>query len=108
MAFVGFDFNKMSCERKVGAKGKIHINNKVDITAVEAADLRLKNSPQGGVRFSFKYDSDYGRIGGISLEGTVTYITTSEEAKNIVDTWKEKKHLKTDLTEQLLNRVLKK
>ena len=108
MAFVGFDFTRMNVARNTGVTGKIQVNNKVNITSVDPADLKLKNSPQGAVKFGFKYDSDYGKLGAINLEGSVTYITTNEESKAIVSSWKKDKKLKKDLMAQLLNRILQK
>jgi len=107
MAFVGFEFNKIQVEKK-SKTGKITINNNVNLVNVTKADLKIGKNEENAIRFEFEYNSDYGDAGKIMLNGSVLYLTTSDEVKVIIDEWKKDKKVKKELMTALLNRILNK
>ncbi|MBU0461175.1 MAG: hypothetical protein KJ574_01175 [Nanoarchaeota archaeon] len=108
MAFVGFEFSKIDVVKNEGVTGKIMINNGVNIKDVSKASLKLSSDKENAVKFGFEYKSDYGKLGSITLGGSVLYLSTSEEVKSILNEWKKDKRVKKDLMGPLINRILAK
>ena len=68
MAIVGFDFTKITAERKGNVKGKVNIKNNVSIKKVEKASLSLGSAKQTGLRFYFEFTAVYEpNIGNITI-----------------------------------------
>lgn len=109
MTIVGFNFNKISVEKKEAAKGKITINNNISIKNVEKRDLSLGAAKQEGVKFIFEFVSKYEpKFAEISLEGDVLYLAGSEQVKKILDGWKKNKKVEKDVMAQVMNTALTK
>ncbi len=109
MTIVGFNFSKISVEKKEAAKGKITINNNIAIKSVEKKDLSLGAAKQEGVKFVFAFVSKYDpKFAEILLEGDVLYLASSEEVKKIVDGWKKTKKVSKDVMAQIMNTALTK
>src|SRR3989344_2881760 len=108
MAVVGFNFNKMSAERKKPARGRLTINNTVTIIDVEETKLPVEakgKSVKLSFAFSTKYEPDAGII---ELTGEVIYLDNDERVKDVLKQWKAKKTLPDSVTEEILNSVLAK
>lgn len=106
---VGFNFTKMSAERKEGVKGKININNNVSIKNVEERDLALGKEKQNALNFTFEFTSKYEpKLGEIMLGGEVIFMADPKKAKEILDGWKKDKKVPKDVMTSILNTVLAK
>lgn len=109
MTIVGFNFTKISAEKKTPLKGKINISNNVSIKDVHNADLSLGQAKQEGIRFVFLFKSTYDPdIGSIELGGDVLFIGDKARTKKILDTWKKDKQVPQEEMTAILNTVLSK
>lgn len=109
MTIVGFNFNKMTAERKKPLAGKIDINNNVAIKNVEETDLSLGSSKQKGLKFLFEFTAKYSPdIGNIVLEGEVIYMDENVKVKSVLDDWKKNKKLPDDLVRNIIGTILNK
>jgi hypothetical protein len=109
MAIVGFNFNKISVEKKESVKGKISINNNITITNVEKKDLILGVAKQDGIRFEFEFTSKYEpKFADITLGGEVLFLGNSEEVKKVIDEWKKGNNIPKDVKVQVINAALTK
>jgi hypothetical protein len=107
MTIVGFNFTKISVEKRAPVKGKISISNNVAIKDVEKIDLALGSSKQEGLRFVFTFTSKYEPdVGDIELTGEVLYLAEAKQAKEILDSWKKDKRVSNDIMSLILNTVL--
>ena len=105
MPIIGFNFNKITVERKGPVKGKVAIKNNVQIKSVEEA--KLKSGKQSSIKLDFEFISSFEpKLGEINLTGTVMYMGDSEKLKNVPKDWKKNKKLPTEVTTQVMNTVL--
>lgn len=110
MAIIGFNFKKISAERKTYEQGAINTNLKLNIT-----DLKpLKESPfkdkevfSFEFEFSITYLQNKKEIAELSFEGSVLYLTDKETAKSIKTDWESKK-IDENLNTAILNTIMTK
>ena len=109
MAIVGFNFSRISAEKKGVVKGKITINNNIAIKEVEKKDLSLGTTKQDGVKFIFEFTSKYEpKFAEITLGGDVLFLAGAEEVKKILDSWKKDKKVPKEVMAQVMNAALTK
>lgn len=109
MTIVGFNFTKLSCEKKKKAVGKVNVANKLNITDVKEAKLSLGNSKQKGLDFIFEYVSTYQPdIGSINLTGHVVYMEKEDVVNDVLKNWEKNKKLSKEITAKIYNSVLTK
>lgn len=105
MPIVGFNFDKISAERK----GKITVNDKIaynlSITSVDKEKLDF-GAEEDVLKFSFEFKVEYGGAGEILLCGFLLYMGQNKEIKSILDMWKKDKKLPDKLTGDLFNTIL--
>ena len=105
MPIVGFNFDKISVEKKGKVTGKISLKQNIGIDAIEQEKLIL-GTPEQVLKFSFKYKIDYEKIGEILLLGHVLYLEEPKKIKDILDDWKKKKKINPTLMQEILNAIL--
>jgi len=108
MVVVGFNFNKITVERKEGSvSGKINISNNVSIKSVEHKDLSLGKTKQEGLKFTFEFTSRYDpNVGQITLAGEVLYLEEKKKIDEITAKWKKDKKIDQDIMTPVLNMAL--
>lgn len=110
MRIVGFNFTKISIEKKkeIEPKDELKVNTDISIKELkEIKSLNLKIKEEIiGVDYSFKviYDPS---IAIIDLEGKILFSSTSKEIKEILNEWKNKK-MPENFKVLLFNFILKK
>ncbi len=108
MSVVGFNFTRITAEKKIKPKGKINIRNNVSIKDVKAEEVAVTTDDREGVRVSFEFVSAYDPdIGSIQLLADVLLLENQEKKKAIMDTWKDKKNIPNEFIEPLFNLVLR-
>jgi hypothetical protein len=109
LTIVGFNFTKILATKTTPIKGKFSVKNKVEIRDIVKHDLPLGKSKQSGVRFMFRYESQYEpKIGEIVLEGDLLYLLEDKEAKAILDEWAKTKKMPQSIMGPVLNTILTK
>jgi len=108
MSVVGFNFTRITAEKKGKPKGKINIRNNLSIKDVKAEEVAVTADDREGVRVSFEFNSSYDPdIGSIQLLADVLLLENQEKKKAIMDTWNEKKNIPSEFIEPLFNLVLR-
>ena len=106
---VGLNFTKFLVQRQPNAQGKISVSNNVDISNVTEHDSSLTDDQQSTLSFQFLFTVDYTpKAGNIALQGELLYLTSKQEAKAILNTWKTKKKVPSNVSIPLLNALLNK
>ena len=107
MAIVGFNFEKLTVERKGPISSKLNISSNIDIKKVEKEDLFLGKEKKKGVKFTFEFTINYEpKVGNILATGHVLFYEDSKQVDEIVEGWKKNKRLPTPLSTQVLNLIL--
>jgi len=91
MQVVGFQFTKISGEKKKQAKGNVKINSNIDIDDVKKEKLSLfpnKEILKFSFTFSIKYDPS---LGEIEFKGDILTLVENKEEKDILKKFKKKK-----------------
>ncbi len=90
MRIVGFNFRKVSAERKKEIKGKLEIKTHMEIEKIEKEKLEIAGEV---LRFHFVYEINYDpNHAKLSFEGTVLMKSDNkEDVVKVLDGWKESK-----------------
>ena len=108
MAIVGFNFIKITAERKQDAvKGQIDIKNNVAVTNVKETSLSLGSSSQKVVKIEFDFDVTYEpKVGSMKFTGDILYLGDADKIGEISKQWKKNKDLPKQVKVGVLNTIL--
>jgi len=114
MNIVGFFFTKLHAHKDVSFKKGFTKDLAVDIVDLQEETLSFSSKGQA-IKVPFKYQLKYNDpaakkdnlVGEISLEGTITLMTSESEGKDILKSWKAKK-LPPAVHEFIVNFILRK
>ncbi len=107
MPIVGFNFEKVSVEKKNPIKGKIQIKSNASITNVNEEKLPTGKTKMDGLKFNFEFNIDYTpSIGNINLKGHIFFLDDPKIIKDIVRQYKKEKKLSPEITAQIINTIL--
>ena len=105
MSIVGFNFTKISAERKKAVVGQINISN--NITIKDVAETKLGIATKGAIRVSFQFTSTYAPdFATLQFEGDVIVLVDSKQSDDLLAGWKASRRLPNVVAEPLMNHVL--
>lgn len=107
MQILGFNFEKITGEKKGNIQGKLEIASNIDVKDISQEKLELvKDQVALKMVFEFivKYKPD---VAGLSLHGAVLFMTDKDRAKEILKKWKAQK-IEEDLKIALFNFIMTK
>lgn len=110
MAIIGFNFKKITAERKNYDQGAISTSLKLDIkeiTPIKDSPFKDKEVFSFDFYFGIKYLQNKKEIAEVTFEGSVLYLADKDTAKMIKDQWKDKK-LDDNLKTAILNTIMTK
>lgn len=91
MSIIATNFQSIVAKREP-KMGKVSIKNNLSIKDVLKMNMNLGTVKQEGLRFMFRYESNYEPgVGKIEIEGDVLYMETSDRCKELLEQWKAKK-----------------
>ncbi len=106
MAIVGFNFTKITGEKKTDPTNKLNIDRSVNIQKVDGSHLTIGTQRQNGLVISFLYKVTYAPdLGSIELNGNLFYIASEEKIKDALGVWKGQSVLPKDVMNQVLQAV---
>ncbi len=105
MPIVGFNFTKISIEKKPFGVKQVQVKNDLKLGKVELSK-RYDVTHADVARFNFVYEVRYGEMGSIDLEGYVLYSDKADALKKLVDQWEKEKEIPLILLNQVLNASL--
>jgi len=107
MPIVGFNFEKVSVEKKNPIKGKIEIKSNVSITDIKEEKLPTGKTKMDGLRFNFDFKIEYTpTIGEIDIKGHIFFMDDPKVLKDIIKQYKKDKKISPEITTQIINTVL--
>jgi len=107
MQVIGFNFEKISAEKKKGVEGKIQISSNIQIKSIKKENISIvKDKPTLKIDFEFKIDYKP-NLAEINLQGVVLVTVEKDESKAILKKWKNKK-IDEDVRIPLFNIILTK
>ena len=107
MQIIGFNFEKISADRKKNMQGKIEISSNINIKTIEHEKIDMIKD-QTSLKFAFDFTIDYKPdLASLSLQGTTILLFDKERAKDILKKWKNKK-IAEDIRLPLFNFIMTK
>ena len=109
MRVIGFNFEKISAERKEAKskQEKLEINSNINVREITQESLDMvKDKPVLKLNFEFKVEYKP-NVADIKLEGIILLLVEKDEAKNIIKKWKNKK-IDLDVKVPIFNLILTK
>jgi len=92
MKLIGFNFSKISIEKKSDKKENLKINTNINIMDISEIKTDFFNSKETLLGVQFNYTIDYSpSIAKIFFEGNILLSIDPKEAKEILKEWKSKK-----------------
>ena len=108
MPIVGFNFERVSGEKKNIISKEVKIRNNASITGILEERLPIEGSKGEVLKFNFEYTTSYEpEIGEIELKGHVLYLDDTKKIKEILKSWKKDKKIPQELMQQLLNTIIR-
>jgi len=105
MQLIGFNFKKISAERKEIGKGKIEVKANVNIKDVNQEKTDLFKD-QSAIKFDFEFSVVYSpNLASLSFEGSTVLLLSKDESKEVLKKWKDKK-VTEDVRVFLFNNIL--
>lgn len=91
MQVIGFNFTKISAERKKLPEGKIEIKSNINIKSIAPEKVELLKD-KDVLKFDFEFSIDYTTdIASLVFEGFLLMMMEKDKAKEVVKKWKNKK-----------------
>jgi len=107
MPFIGFNFDKISAERKVDeVKGNINVKHSFNIKDVREEKINL-DKRQDVLKFTFDFSLNYEPgLGNIKIEGHLLYIDEQKKMNEMVKGWKKEKKISPEIIQGLFNTII--
>lgn len=109
MKLIGFNFQKISIDKKKESIRDLKINTNINLSNIEEAKSELfKTSGEVLIRIGFDYYLNYEpEIAKIEFSGVILLSLDEKKAKELINKWKDKK-VPEDFKIALFNLILKK
>ena len=109
MKILGFNYTKISVEKKKEITKDLKISNKVDITSIAEVKQEVLKSKEDMISVKFSYSIEYSPgIALVALEGTILLAVDPKLAKDALKGWKDSKETPDDLKIFIFNIVFRK
>ncbi len=105
---IGYGLNIVNVERKSVTAGKIEVKYNLAMENIEEEKMDSLAPGQIALRMEFKYAIEYSpKLGNISLQGSVLYLTKESQGKAMLSRWKKEKKLGDEkVAASIFNHVL--
>ena len=108
MNIIGFNFTKISIEKKSTDFSKIEVKSNIDILDIKEVKSELFKLSGSLIAVDFSYTIDYSpEIANLTFKGDILFSVDSKKAKEILKEWESKK-IQEDFKSPLFNIILKK
>lgn len=105
---IGFNFRKIGIEKTSDTIKDLKINTKIDISEIKEAKSDFIKDNERVLRVKFSYIIEYDpKIANIELQGNIILTSSKDDAKKILDGWKDKK-MSEAFRINLFNMILRK
>ncbi len=108
MPIIGSSFDKISVERKGKLSREEEIKNHVNVKSLEATKMSIGPTEKDALKIFFEFTVNYGKAGKIELLGSVLYLDSEENIKEILNTWKKTQKMSPEFGAQVYNFIIHK
>lgn len=106
MKIIGFNFTKVSIEKKEKQEGKLEVKQNINIEDIIKDKINI--SDEEVLKVSFGFNVDYSpNFANLELKGVILLIPGKEDSKKILKEWKDKK-MEGNFKIQLFNFIIHK
>lgn len=106
---IGFNYTKISIEKKNAAVGSIGIRNNVVIKDIKNADFAVASAKQKCLMFSFEFTSKYEPdIATMIYAGDILFMDSEEKLAKVMEGWNKNKQIPPEVTREVINTALAK
>lgn len=106
MQIIGFNFTKISAERKGSPQGKLNIKMGINFSKIEKE--KALSLGQEVLRTEFEFNISYEKVSNFDFKGAIYITSTPEKLKEIIKKWEKEKKIPEDIKVPLYNFVLTK
>ena len=107
MRVIGFNFEKISAERKKYFEGNLEIKSNISVKDIKTEKIDIVKD-QEALKFDFEFEVDYSKdSASVFLKGFALILIEKDRAKDILKKWKNKK-IEEDVRLPLFNLILSK
>ena len=107
MQIIGFNFSKISAEKKKALDGKIEVKSNLEVKNISPEKIEMIKD-KDVLKFGFEFTIDYTpNVASIAFEGFILLIVDKEQSKEILKKWKAKK-VSDEVRIPLFNMILTK
>lgn len=107
MPIIGFNFNKISVEKKSSPTYPVKVRNDFNIIKITSVEVPMGDKKSEVISFEFEYLTTYNpNAAKILIGGQILYSDSSKNIKDIVADWKKKKQIKPEVMGRLINFAL--
>ncbi len=104
---IGFNFKKISIEKRNPITGKVDISNNASVKDVEESDFSFGKQKQKGITFHFEFTSKYEPdIGDLFFSGELLYLGDAKENEGIIKGWKKSRSLPKEIMAEVVDTIL--
>ncbi len=104
---IGFNFTKISAEKKGSPKGNIKVRHNISITDVDESKSNIGKGKKA-INFKFKFSSEFDPdIGSINIEGNVADLANEKDSRELIKEWKKNKNVKKEFATRILSKALR-
>ena len=108
MRFVGFNFTKISVEKKSDNFKDLKITTNIDVSEIKPVKNEILKQKEELVGIKFKFSVEYKKdVAEIELDGNILAAIDPKEAKELMKQWKDKK-MPEDFRIPLFNVIIRK
>lgn len=105
MPIVGFNFTKLSVEKKNNLASDKKIKSDMKIKELKKEKLPIGES-EDVLKFNFDFIIEYEDAGQVFMNGNVLFMEDPKKIDSLLKAWNDGKSLPKELMEQILNTVL--
>ncbi len=105
ISLLGFNYNKISCQKYPNFKGKLEVKPNINIVSIEKHELNLIK--QDAIKVVFSFNVNYKDLADVTLDGEMILRTDSKTQKEVLKGWKEKK-FDQEIQTMILNLIMQK
>ncbi len=105
MPIVGFNFKKISAEKKIHIKNN-KIQNIIKIASLEGSTIKIGSEEMDATMISFEFSVDYAEAGKLEFLGNIIYYDTKEVVKELITSWKKNNKVTPQFGTMIYNYIM--
>ncbi|MBI2148714.1 hypothetical protein HYU23_03465 [Candidatus Woesearchaeota archaeon] len=106
MPIVGFNFDKISVEKKSSLSKEDKIQNNVNVRDIKESKLKIDKNEVKSLKIEFDFSVDYSKAGNLQLLGNLIYLENEPKISELLNMWDKDKKMQTEFGAQIYNFII--